>query len=68
MGYQFLRLAVTNPYVWGLIIFMFKGYKTLRLGVRFLNFGGYKLLHLGVRFLTPGGYKFVRLGVTNPYF
>ena len=46
---------------------MLKGYKSLRLGVRFFNFGGYKLLYLGVRFLTPRGYKFVRLLVTNPY-
>ena len=47
---------------------MFKGYKSLRLEVRFLNFGGYKLLYFGVRFLTTRGYKFVRLGFTNPIF
>ena len=48
-------------------MFIFRGYKSLSSGVRFLTFGGYKFLRSRVRFLTFGDYKSLRLGVINPY-
>ena len=59
----FLRLRVSNSYVWGLVFF--------RLGVRFLTFGGYFSYVWGLAFLFllvwnsyVWGFLFLRLEIS----
>ena len=39
LGFDFLRLWVTNSYLWRLVFLSLGGYKFLRLGVSLLTFG-----------------------------
>ena len=60
-GLDFLRLRVTNPYVWGVRFLTFEGYKSLRWGG-----GGLDFLHLRVTNPYVLGVFFLRLRVINP--
>ena len=61
-SYEFLRLGVSNSYIWKVRFVTFWGYEFLRLGVSFLRLGvsnfyvwGLDFFRLEVRFLTFGG-------------
>ena len=59
LGLVFLRLGVTNSYVWVLVL--------LRLGDSFPTFRSYYFLRLRVSFLTFGGWFYYVWGLVIDY-
>ena len=58
LGLDFLRLGLTNPYVWGLDFLRLEVTNSYVLRLDFLRFEGLQIL-------TFRGCKILRLGVTN---